>query len=416
MMHAPLSRPQEASTSPGFKEFVGIVAALMAINALGIDSMLPALPAMGAALGIAEENQRQWIIAAYVLGFGSFQLVYGPLIDRYGRRPILFASLSFFVLASIACTFATDFHTIVIARLLQGVGAAASRVLSVSIVRDRFSGRTMARVMSISFIVFLAVPILAPSIGQLIMLVAPWHGIFYALAGFAALLMLWCAVRLPETLQPEDRRPISVSKVVEGMRLTLGNRTSIGNTLAMTLMFGSLMGFINSSQQIFTDTFHAASVFTIAFAGCAGTMALGSLLNSRIVERVGTRRVSQTALFAFLAVSAVHVLVALSGHETMTSFIILQALTMGCFPLSTSNFGAMAMEPVGHIAGTAASVQGTITTVGGALLGLLVGQSFDGTTAPVTIGYLILGLLTLCVVLWTEGGRLFRPHHVPAGA
>ncbi len=410
-MHAPIGRPIEAQATPGFREFVGMVASLMAINALGIDSMLPALPAMGAALGIAEENQRQWIIAAYVLGFGSFQLVYGPMIDRYGRKPILFGSLSFFVLASLACTFATNFETIVIARLLQGMGAAASRVLAVSIVRDRFSGRTMARVTSIAFIVFLAVPILAPSIGQAIMLVLPWHGIFYALAAFALIVILWIGLRLPETLRPENRRPISLAKIVEGIRLTLGNRTSLGNTLAMTLLFGALMGFINSSQQIFGDAFHAADIFTIAFAGCAGTMAVGSLLNSRIVERIGTRRVSQTALLTLITISGIHTLIAVSGHETLMSFIVLQALTMGCFALSTSNFGAMAMEPVGHIAGTAASVQGTISSVGGAAIGLVVGQRFDGTTVPVASGFFLLGLAAFGMVLWTERGRLFRAHH-----
>ncbi|TVV74565.1 multidrug effflux MFS transporter, partial [Sphingomonas solaris] len=384
----------------------------MAINALGIDSMLPALPAMGASLGIPEENQRQWIIAAYVIGFGSCQLVYGPLIDRFGRRPILFASLGFFAVASVACAFAYDFHTILIGRVLQGVGAAASRVLAVSIVRDRFSGRTMARVMSISFVVFLAVPILAPSIGQLIMLVAPWHGIFYALAGFGLFVVAWAALRLPETLHPDDRRPISIAKLWSAAKLTLGNRTSIGYTLSMTLMFGALMGFINSAQQIFADGFGAVRIFPLAFAGCAGLMAVGSILNARIVERLGTRRVSQTALLALITLSGIHAVVVLSGHETIWTFCILQALTMGCFPLSTSNFGAMAMEPVGHIAGTAASVQGTISTLGGALIGLVIGQQFNGTSAPVVVGYFLAGLAALGMVFWTERGKLFSAHHV----
>ena len=178
----------------------------MAINALGIDAMLPALPAMGRALGIAHENDRQWIIAAYMFGFGSCQLIYGPLIDRYGRKPVLMLSVSFYALTCIAAAFAYDFHTIIAARLLQGVAAAATRVLAVSIVRDRYSGRQMARVMSLTFIVFLAVPILAPSLGQLIMLVAPWEAIFVALGGFGMFVVLWAGLRLPETLHPEDRR------------------------------------------------------------------------------------------------------------------------------------------------------------------------------------------------------------------
>ena len=414
-MHAPTSpaATRPAQPSLGFREFVGIVASLMAINALGIDTMLPALPAMGQALHIAEENSRQWIIAAYVFGFGAAQLAYGPLMDRYGRKPILFASLTFFALASFACTFAVDFHTIIAARILQGVAAAAARVLSVSIVRDRYSGREMARVMSLSFVIFLAVPILAPSIGQVVMLVFPWQGIFYALAAYAIIIVVWAWARLPETLHPEDRRAISAGTILSGLSLTLRSRASIGYTVAVTLMFGGLMGFINSVQQIFADTFHRPAIFTIAFAGCAGFMGVSSFLNSRIVERLGTRLVSHSALLAFVTVTGIHAVIALSGLETMWTFIVMQALTMGAFGLAASNFGAMAMEPVGHIAGTAASVQGTISTIGGALVGIVIGQQFDGTTAPVATGFFLLSLAALATVLWVEKGRLFRPQHAP---
>ncbi len=408
-MHAPA--PTRPMPDIGFREFVGIVAALMSINALGIDTMLPALPAMGTALHIAEENSRQWIIAAYMLGFGASQLIYGPLVDRYGRKPILFVALSFFVLTCLAATFAVDFTTIILARILQGVAAAASRVLSVSIVRDRYSGRQMARVMSLSFIVFLAVPILAPSIGQLIMLVLPWQGIFYALAGWGLFVMIWATLRLPETLHPEDRRPITLSAIVKATATVLRTRASIGYTVASTLMFGGLMGFINSVQQVFADTFHQPRIFAFAFAGCASFMAMASLLNSRIVERVGTRLVSHAALLGFVGFTGLHALVAGSGHETVWSFCILQAFTMGAFGLATSNFSSMAMEPVGHIAGSAASVQGTISTVGGAAIGITIGQMFDGTTAPLAIGLFTAAVACLLVVLLTERGRLFRPQH-----
>lgn len=409
-------RAADARAVPGFREFVGLVAALMAINALGIDTMLPALPAMGAALGIAEENQRQWIIAAYVFGFGACQLLWGPLIDRYGRRPILTIALVFFAIASIACTFATSFETIVAARLLQGVGAAASRVLATALVRDRFEGRAMARVMSLTFLVFLAVPILAPSIGQLVLLVAPWQGIFFGLAAFGLIVVAWAGLRLPETLRPEHRRAISPSQIVSAIRVTLSDRTSIGYTLAMTLMFGSMMGFINSAQQIFVGVFGLVDLFPIAFAACAGSMAVGSIVNARIVERIGTRRVSQGAVLAVIVIAGVHSLVTLSGHETLATFLMFQAVTMAFVPLATSNFGAMAMEPVGHIAGTAAAVQGTISTVGGALFGLIVGQNFNGSTVPLTLGFFVLATLSLGMVLWTERGRLFRPHHASAQA
>jgi DHA1 family bicyclomycin/chloramphenicol resistance-like MFS transporter len=409
----PAARP---AFNMGFREFVGLIAALMAINALGIDSMLPALPAMGKALGIAHENDRQWIIAAYMLGFGSCQLIYGPLIDRYGRKPVLMLSLSFYAVTCVAAAFAYDFHTILAARLLQGVAAAASRVLAVSIVRDQYSGRQMARVMSLTFIVFLAVPILAPSLGQLVMLVAPWEAIFLALAVFGMAVVLWAGLRLPETLHPEDRHPISLASIAAGVALTVRTRTSIGYALAGTMLFGGLIGYINSVQQIFADTFHQPRIFTIAFALCAGLMGVASFLNSRIVERLGSRLVSHTALVGFIGIGAVHALVAVNGFETIWSFCFFQALAMGAFSLAASNFNAMAMEPVGHIAGTAASVQGTISTVGGALVGLVIGQQFDGTTAPVAIGMFVVGLLALGFVLITERGHLFRARHVAAPA
>ncbi|SNS42487.1 MFS transporter, DHA1 family, bicyclomycin/chloramphenicol resistance protein [Sphingomonas laterariae] len=396
----------------GFREFVGLVAMLMAINALGIDSMLPALPAIGDALDIGNDNQRQWIIAAYVFGFGSTQLIYGPLADRFGRKPILLISMMLFAATSVLAAFAWDFQSIIAARVLQGVCAAASRVLAISIVRDRYSGRQMARVMSLSFIVFLAVPILAPTIGQFILLFAPWQGIFLFLALFGIVLVGWAALRLPETLHPEDRRPISIAKISSAAKVVIGNRYSRGYTLASTMLFGALMGFITSVQQIFSDIFHEVDLFPLIFAGIAASMGVASYLNSRIVERLGTRLVSHTALVGFILCSAVHVAVAASGHETLLTFALLQAATMGCFGLAGSNFGSMAMEPVGHIAGTASSIQGFTSTVGGAALGILIGQHYDGTTLPMAAGYLVLGLVSLAIVAVTERGKLFRGHPV----
>lgn len=412
-MHDPLARPSPKPFAMGFREFVPFVAALMMINALGIDSMLPALPAIGASLHLTGENERQWVIAAYVFGFGAAQLLYGPLADRYGRKPVLLVSMVLFAITSVACALAWSFASLIAARALEGIAAAASRVLAVSIVRDRYSGRLMARVMSLCFIVFLAVPILAPSIGQLIMLIAPWRGIFLFLAGFGAMLAGWGMLRLPETLHPEDRRAIDVAALLGSARLVLGNRQSLGYTLASTCMFGTLLGFINSVQQIFADIFHMPRTFPIAFAAMAGCMGVAAYANSRIVERVGTRRISHSALLAFVAVALVHLGVALAGLETLWTFAVLQAMTMSAIALSGSNFGSMAMEPVGHIAGTASAMQGFVSTVGGAGIGILIGQSFNGTTAPVAGGCLLFGCLALAIVLVTERGRLFRAQHAP---
>ncbi|MDX7950651.1 multidrug effflux MFS transporter [Lichenihabitans sp. Uapishka_5] len=392
----------------GFGQFVSLVAALMAINALAIDSMLPALPAIATSLGIPAGNQQQWIVTAYLLSFGVAQIVYGPLSDRFGRRPVLIVGLLIYSATSLLAATAWSFQTLLIARAFQGIGSAATRVLVVSIVRDSYSGNQMARVMSLAFIVFLAVPILAPSIGQIIMLVLPWRGIFAALAIFGIGVTLWVAFRLPETLHEEDRLPIAPGRIVSAFRISLTSRPAVGYMLAMMFIMGGLFGFINSAQQIFVTTFGAPRLFTVLFAGIALFMAMASLLNSRVVGRVGTRGVSHAALLGFIAVAGVHVVVVVSGLESLVSFAVLQALTMFCFGLVASNFGALAMEPLGHVAGTASSVQGFVTTVGGAALGFLVGQHFDGTTLPLEIGFLSYGVLGLILVLYAERGRLFR--------
>ena len=399
--------PSRAKPGMGFRQFVALIAALMAVNALAIDSMLPALPAIGRSLGIDDGNQRQWIVTAYLLGFGVAQIVYGPLADRFGRKPILLGGVAAYVLFSALAAFSTTFEMLLAARVLMGIGAAATRVLAVSVVRDCYSGRDMARVMSLAFIVFLAVPILAPSIGQAIMLFGPWRWVFGGLGVFGTGVLLWTAMRLPETLHPSDRLPFSPARVAGAFRLTLTNRIAVGYMLAMALVLGSLFGFINSAQQIFAETLSAPKLFTTVFAFIAGFMALSSFLNARIVGRLGPRRVSHLALCGFIAVSAIHAVVAVTGHETLVSFAVLQAGVMFCFGLVVSNFGSLAMEPLGHVAGTASSVQGFVTTTGSALLGFFIGQHFDGTTVPLSIGFILCGLLALGVVLVAERGRLF---------
>lgn len=389
--------------------FVALMAALMAANALAIDSMLPALPQMAEALGIAGANDRQWIITAYLLGFGSAQIVYGTVSDRFGRRPVLLFGLVVYVAASIAAAFAGSFETMMVARVVQGIGAAATRVLVVSIVRDCYSGRDMARVMSLAMIVFLAVPILAPSIGQAILLVAPWRWIFGVLTIFGALVMLWVILSLHETQSPEDRKPIEIATVVAAFRTTLTTRLAVGYMLAMAFVLGGLFGFINSAQQVFVDVFHAPEWFTTIFALIAMFMAAASLLNARIVGRLGMRRVSHGALLAYIGLTGAHALVAWWGYESLWSFAAFQAGAMFCFGLVAPNFGAMAMDPLGHVAGTASSVQGFVTTIGGALLGFYIGQHFDGTVVPLTLGFALCGLVALAIVLVAEKGRLFRP-------
>ncbi len=405
-----------AHPHPGLsmRAFVGMMAALMAIGALGTDIMLPALPAMARTFNVKAENHQQWIIAAYMAGHASTQLIYGPLADRYGRKPILLVGILLFVLTSLVVAAAPNFTVLLLARMAQGMATASTRVLVSSIVRDNYVGRHMARVMSMTFIVFLGVPILAPSIGDLILhFVGPWQMIFVLLAVYGALVAIWVWFKLPETLALEDRRQMSVASITAAFALVLRDRYSLGYTLALTGLFGALIGFINSSQQIFADALHAPERFTLVFALAASGMGLGSYFNARIVERLGSRLVSHTALLCFIAVTAAHLLYVTLYTESVTSFTVFQTITMTCFALSTSNFGAMAMERVGHIAGSAASVQGFISTLGGGvLIGLLISQQFNGSVFPIVAGFLIVGIAALAIVLWTEEGHLFRPRNI----
>lgn len=401
--------PGDSRAAIGFKEFVTMMAALMAINALSIDAMLPVLPQIGETLRLATANEQQWVITAYLLGFGGAQLFYGPLADHFGRRSVLLCGLLIFTVCTILAGFAGSLGIMILARALAGAGAAATRVLVIAIIRDRYSGRTMARVMSLTFIVFLAAPVVAPALGQAIAMVAPWQWIFVALAVFGAGVGGWAWLRLPESMHPEDRRSISVSGVVEAFRVVVVSRIAVGYTLALTAMMGSLFGFINSVQQVFEDAFGVPELLAAVFALTAVWMAVASFLNARIVERIGTRRVSHTALVGFIATAAVHVLLAVFGHEGVWTFAILQSAMLFCFGLVGANFNSIAMEPLGRVAGTASSAIGFVTTVGGALIGFYIGQHFDGTVIPLLTGFFVCGVATLAIVAVTERGRLFHP-------
>jgi len=413
-VNAPLTPDLPTDSQPhlgiGRREFVAFVAAVMAVNALGIDLMLPALPELGRELGVMEANHRQWVVTVYMLGFGVGQLAYGPLADRFGRRPVLLATLVGFVGASLFAGLAATFPALLGARLLQGLMSASTRVLAVAIVRDSYSGRRMAATMSLAQMVFFLVPILAPSIGQLILAFGPWRLVFRVLAAWGAMVLLWTAFRVPETLPPERRRSLSPASLAPAYRLTLTNRYSLGYALASALTFGGIVGFVSSAQQVFGDVFGERERFGLLFALCALAMGCASFANSRLVERLGTRLISQTGLIALIVLSAARIATEAAGAETLWSFVAFQALSMTCVGLCGANFGAMAMDPVGHVAGTASSVQGFISGLGAVIVGNAIGQAFDGTTRPLATGYLLIGLGALAIVAWVERGRLFRGH------
>jgi DHA1 family bicyclomycin/chloramphenicol resistance-like MFS transporter len=398
------------SGTVGFKEFVALAAALMAAQAISIDAMLPALPTIGATLQVANPNRTQLVVTAYVIGMGIGQLFWGLLSDRYGRRPILVTGLVFYVIAAVLSGLATSFIALLALRLTHGV-AAASVVIARSAIRDLFSGRQMARVMSLTLILFLMIPVIAPTLGQLVLTFAPWRSIFLLFGAYASVVFLWVLLRMPETLHPEYRLTLNREQVARAIALVLGGRQSLCYTLAMAVMFGSILAYVAMVQPIFQYVFERAALMPAVFAICASSMAVTSYLNSRIVERLGMRAISQAGLFIFIGLTALHTLVALLGLERLWTFVLLQSVTMACLGLTGSNFGAMAMEPVGSVAGVGASLQGFVSTTGGALVGAAIGKWFNGSTLPLALGQLLCGLASLSLVFYAEHGRLFNPHH-----
>lgn len=388
-------------------EFIALMAALMALNAMAIDIMLPALPYMGEALGVTSENERQYVISAYMLGMGAAQLAFGPLTDRFGRRAPLLAGMGLYIIAALVAIFAPSFTALLVLRVIQGMGAASVRVISTAVIRDRYEGRAMAEVMSLVFMVFMAIPIIAPGIGQVILLVGDWHNIFIFMGGLAAVFWLWTFLRLPETLPTDQRRPLSFKAVVDGFVIVFTNRVAFSYGLAGTFLFGALFGFISSSQQIYVDIYGLGVYFPVAFAGMAGLMGVSSFTNSKMVSRLGMRRMSHGAILVFTGVSALWLALALVGFLPLWLFFSLLAIIMFSFGWSASNMNSLSMEPLGAVAGTAAAVFGFIQTVGGALIGGYVGQMFNGTTIPAATGYFSMGVLALICILVAENGKLF---------
>jgi DHA1 family bicyclomycin/chloramphenicol resistance-like MFS transporter len=397
----------------GFPEFVLVVASIMALNPLAMDMMLPALPDIGSAFHIGNANRLQTVLSAFMIGFGIGQFVIGPLSDRFGRRPVLLTGMALYNIASLVAIVAPSFETLLIARVLQGLGTSATRVIAVSIVRDCYAGRRMASVMSLVMMIFIAVPVIAPSFGQAVMLATQWRGIFIMLAVYGVLALAWSAVRLPETLPPSERKSIAIRDVLGAFRQTLASRQTLGYALAAGGIQGTLFAYVFSSQQVFTEIYHLGHYFTLAFAAVAIGVAFAGFLNARFVGRLGMRVISHAALVGYAVVGLVMLLAAHNGGVPFALYMVLSALAMFAFGLMFANFTALAMEPQGHIAGTASSLFGSITTLLGIAIGYTIGQDYDGTLLPFATGSLLCTLAALGVVLVVEKGRLFTPHNKP---
>jgi cysteine-S-conjugate beta-lyase len=386
----------------GRQEFIALVACMIALAALSIDIMLPALPQVGAALGIAEANDRQSIIIVYLLAFALGQLVFGRLSDLYGRKPVLLVGMTVFVGGSVAAALSFDAQSMLVARAIQGIGAAAPRVIAVALVRDRYVGRAMARVMSFAVAVFFIVPVLAPSIGQGLLQAGTWRWVFDFLTVAGIGLTLWC-LRLPETPRAFVGPPLSLTAAIGS---ALGTRQTIGYSTAAGLMLGCVLAYISSAQQIFVDVFGLGQRFPQAFAAIAIMIAVA---NAFLINRIGVRRLSHASLAAFVVIAAVLVVEAVLGRAGFWPFIATMMPLYLLFGFIAPNFNSLAMEPQGDNAGMAASVVGCVTTGIAAGAGGVVAHLFDGTVLPLAVDLLALSVMAFLVVIWVEGARgLFR--------
>ncbi len=397
----------------GRKELVVMVALLMSLNALAIDGMLPALDEMARELGAAAANERQLVDAVYLLAYGLGCLVPGAIADRFGRRPLLLFSLACYGVLSLLIAMVRDFDTLLVLRGIQGMLTAGLMVVPNAIIRDQYEGDRMARLMSLVSAVFIAVPVVAPSLGQAVLLFAGWRWIFILLAGVGVLAAIWVWVRLPETLDPANRQQIELPVIVRNMRVALINRASIGYVLGSAMLFGAVFGYVNSAQQLIGEHFGAGDAFPLVFGGTAVVMVFSNIVNSRIVERFGARRVSHTGVFVFIVVSMVQVWASHYRPDSLAWFIPLMATNLGLLGFLGANFGSIAMQPFAAIAGSASSIQTFFRMFGAAVVGLIIGQAYDGTAQPFAHALLICSVSALLLVSFSERGRLFRRLNPP---
>ena len=415
-MHNISSAPPPEPTRrrlPGEREMVVMMAMVMALNALAIDAMLPARPAIASELNVLVANDSQYIISIYLLGTAVGALFYGPLADRFGRKGVLVPALFAYCVLAIGCGLATSFPMLLALRFAHGMVSAALGVIVVAVIRDLFAGDAMAKRLSLIFLVFMIVPIIAPTIGAGVAAIAGWRAIFLVLAAMGVVMLLWLR-RLPETLDPEDVRPLDWRTMLAGWGAVMRHRRAAGYMFASGGMQGALFGYLNSSEQIIAEVFDARSLFPLVFACVAIGIAIANFSNAAIVERFGARRVSQTAVFAFMVTSIAQIVAALSGAETLVMFTVLMMVNVGLIGFIGSNFGSIAMEDFGHMAGIASSYQSFAKTLLAACVGAFIGQQYDGSTLPLAYAFLGCAVTGLVLVLWAERGKLFtRPGTAP---
>lgn len=381
----------------GFREFVALMALSMSLVALAIDAMLPALSQIAIDLNVLRENDRQLVITVLFIGLAIGQIFYGPISDSLGRRVPIFVGFALFIVGSVFAATAESFSVLLAGRFLQGLGAAGPRIITVAIIRDGAAGREMARVMSLVMMVFILVPAIAPALGQLILFFAEWRVIFVALVIQSVLTLLWFHFRQAETLPREKRRPLSLKLIGQALVEICQTREAVVYTLSAGMIFGAFIGFLSSSQQILQELYGLGTRFPFYFAILALTIGVSSWLNSRLVTRYGMRALCKIALWFVATISVIFILVCLNDRPSLLFVMLYLVASFFGIGILFGNLNSLAMEPLGHIAGLASSVIGSVTTLVSLTLGFIIGGLYNFTLIPMVAGFGLLsaGALTL---------------------
>jgi len=403
-----MSRRDSNNAGPVFAEFVILVALIISLVALSIDAMLPALPEIATDLGVEDINDSQFVISVFFAGMALGQMFFGPLSDSVGRRPAILSGFVVFAVGCVLAIVAADFEQMLWGRFLQGIGAAGPRIVSIALVRDQYKGREMARVMSFVMTVFILVPVFAPAVGQLILSLADWRFIFVMFLGLALVIGIWFWKRQPETLTKERRIVFSLAQLILDTTAILRIRVALGYTLTMGLIFGAFIGYLSSSQQIFQVQYQLNQLFPLYFGILACSVGCASLVNARLVMRFGMSRLSRFALFVIGFLSLPFFLLALiyDGHPNLYLLMFYLLIVFFFFGILFGNLNALAMEPLGHIAGLGSAVVGSLSTFISVALGAIVAYAYDNTVLPLVLGFSVLGVAGLLTMRWTEAELL----------
>lgn len=391
------------------REFIVLIALLMSVVAISIDALLPALGFISKDIHLNHPNQAQYIISVLFLGMAIGQLVCGPLSDATGRKKILYAGIVLILIGSTICFFAQDINTLLIGRFIQGLGVAGPYVSAISIVRDKYAGNEMARVMSLVMLIFIMVPALAPSLGQAVLLVSSWRYVFVLYIVYAIIIGLWIYIRLDETLPKEYRIPFTTMGFVEGFKEVISNYSTMSYTLCMGLFFGSFVGYLNSSQQIFQELFNTGKLFTVYFGVLALLFGVASLVNARFVQKWGMEYLCNRAVWGLILSSGIFLAVQLITSVNLWMFLIYAAVLFFAFGLVFGNINAMAMEPMGHVAGIASAIIGAASSIMSMIIGTAIGQMYNNTLIPVTSGFLILSIIALVILHLAKSRKADEP-------